>query len=193
MPLCSVALYGNTLLFKRRLVYAENPQKIWGLNIIHLYTSASVLTRSILKRKKKNLLQLNSTSLLLTVGPLQWLWCVERTRVEEISSLNVPNSPITVRAPSPHRSAFTGPVRPEASANRSRRRFITTVPLQRKVSPLQLRRWEVPCCDADSSTALYLWALYQGQTVIIQRISLKTKGAEMFMFFIPTTHRIHYL
>lgn len=52
MPLCSVALYGNTLLFKRRLVYVENPQKIWGLNVIHLYTSASVLTQSVLKREK---------------------------------------------------------------------------------------------------------------------------------------------
>lgn len=66
----------------------------------------------------------------LNAGFLQWLRCVERSRVEAVSSLNTANSPVIVQA-SPHRSAFAGSSRPEASAKHSSR-YLKTGQLQRK-------------------------------------------------------------
>lgn len=105
MPLCTVALYGNTLLFKRRSAYAEKPRKIWGLKVLHLYTSASGLTQSLLKAFAAFYCS-EIWPLSLSGGSLQWLLCVERTRVEEISSLNVLNSP-TIFGPSPFTDLFS--------------------------------------------------------------------------------------
>lgn len=180
MPLCSGALYGNTLLFNRRLVYVENPQKIWGLNVIHLYTSASVLTRFVLKTEKPLAVKFG-----LCRSP-SGLWSgSDVLRELEWKKFHHSTCPIHPSLSVLHlltdllslgRSSLRHlPNAPIAAS-------FTTVPLQRKVSPLQSRRWEVPRCDADSSTALYLWALYQGQTVIIRWISLKTKGLKCSCF-----------
>lgn len=65
-----------------------------------------------------------------------------------------------VRASSPHRAAFTGPVRPEVSARHSNR-YLLQCNYKGKAS-LQQRTWEVSCCDAERSTARYLWLLHEG-------------------------------
>lgn len=65
-----------------------------------------------------------------------------------------------VRASSPHRAAFTGPVRPEVSARHSNR-YLLQCDYKGKAS-LQHRTWEVSCCDAERSTARYLWLLHEG-------------------------------
>lgn len=59
MPLCTVALYGNILHFKRSLAFVENPQQTRGLEFFNLRTSASVLTR---KAPRSLVLQWNSAS-----------------------------------------------------------------------------------------------------------------------------------
>lgn len=120
---CLFALYDNIVLFERRwtLNRFEGHEFHICRHLLHFWPS---LFWNPMQRHPAVKFSLNA-------GFLQWLWCVERSRVEAISSLNAANSPMIVRASSPRRSAFAGSSRPEASAKHSNRYF-TTVQLQRK-------------------------------------------------------------